>query len=301
MENNRTLKDWIIATRPWSFPASITPIVVTTAYLYWQSRVCGFGMNWTNAVLSFLLLVILHASSNLIGDYYDYIKGVDKVNGPNGVTWIFSGKFTPGQVLHYGYALVAISALIGIVILLNSSAMGIWLGVAGILLVTCYFWMKSHAMGDIAVILGFAFLPSVGVSFVTTGEWHFETMLISITYGLITVAILHANNTRDIDNDAEAGLTTFCIAIGTKASQAMYLVQIIIPYLLIPVFCLYGLIPAWSMLTWLTIPVAVKNCRQMMVSVNGNLQIPTLDQTTAQLQMMFGIMLFASFIIASLS
>ena len=32
--NKRTFKDWFIATRPWSFPASAMPIIVSIAYLF---------------------------------------------------------------------------------------------------------------------------------------------------------------------------------------------------------------------------------------------------------------------------
>ena len=31
-----SLKDWMIAIRPWSFPASAMPVIVTLAYLFWQ-------------------------------------------------------------------------------------------------------------------------------------------------------------------------------------------------------------------------------------------------------------------------
>ena len=45
-----TLKEWIFALRPWSFPASAMPIVVTLAYLFWKGAevnwVLGNGVNW---------------------------------------------------------------------------------------------------------------------------------------------------------------------------------------------------------------------------------------------------------------
>lgn len=299
MEKKRTIKDWIIATRPWSLPAAVTPVLVTTAYLFWQSRVTAVDINWMNAVLSFILLVLLQMAGNLIGDYYDHIKGVDKVDGPNGVTWIFSGLFSPKEILHYGYGILAAAAAVGIVILLNSSLNAAWIGVVGLMLVYCYPWFKGHALGDVDVLLGFALLPAVGVSFVTTGEWHPETMLLSLAYGPITIAILHANNTRDIVNDYEAGLTTLSIVIGKKVSQILYVFLLAIPYAIVGWCVVAGLAPAWSFITFATFPVAMKNCRLMMPSGEGELEIGALDQQTAGLQIMFGGLFTFSFILAA--
>ena len=33
------IKDWLLAIRPWSFPASLTPVVATLGLLYWRSSV----------------------------------------------------------------------------------------------------------------------------------------------------------------------------------------------------------------------------------------------------------------------
>ena len=33
-----SFKDWMIAVRPWSFPASAMPVVVTLAYLFWMKE-----------------------------------------------------------------------------------------------------------------------------------------------------------------------------------------------------------------------------------------------------------------------
>ena len=37
-----TFKDWLLATRPWSFPASSMPVLVTVAWSW--SR--GYDVNW---------------------------------------------------------------------------------------------------------------------------------------------------------------------------------------------------------------------------------------------------------------
>ena len=36
MMNKHSLKDWLVAVRPWSFPASAMPVAVILAFLYWM-------------------------------------------------------------------------------------------------------------------------------------------------------------------------------------------------------------------------------------------------------------------------
>ena len=101
---NRTVRDWIIAVRPWSFTTSSVAVLVTVAYLIYIN--CAGAVNgnidWLNASLCLPLLMILHAGGNLVSDYYDYIKGIDGPDCINGVTWIRSGMFKPKEILYYG-------------------------------------------------------------------------------------------------------------------------------------------------------------------------------------------------------
>ena len=46
------IKDWIIATRPWSFPASAMPVLVTLGYLFWS----GAPLNWAVGIFTMQLL-----------------------------------------------------------------------------------------------------------------------------------------------------------------------------------------------------------------------------------------------------
>ena len=297
----RTLKDWIIASRPWSFTASLIPVIAISAYLFLQSTLYGWDCDWLNALLALPMLVCLQAAGNLIGDYHDHVKGVDLPGSLNQVRHIQSGKFQPREILHYGYAMLASAALLGLVILVRSSFSAIWLGVAGLLMVYFYPWLKYHALGDLDVLLGYALLPALGVSFVVTGTYHWEVLLLSIPFGSLTVAILHANNTRDILNDHRAGIDTMCIRIGGRASQWVYLVELILPYVLIPIYVLTGLCEWPALFTFLTLPIALRHDRTMMKAKPlADTPIGGLDQQTAQLQLLFGLIFTLSFALMAL-
>ncbi|MCR5003732.1 MAG: prenyltransferase [Bacteroidales bacterium] len=297
---NRTLKDWIIASRPWSFTASLIPVIAISSYLFYQSRIFSWECNWVNALLALPMLICLQAAGNLIGDYYDHIRNVDLPGSLNQVRHIQSGKFTPKEILHYGYWMLAVAAVLGLVILSRSSWSAIWLGALGLAMVYFYPWLKYHALGDLDVLFGYALLPALGVSFVVTGVYHWEVLLLSLPFGVLTVAILHANNTRDILNDKRAGIKTMPMALGARASQWLYAVELVMAYVLVLVLFLVGLLPAPAFATYITIPMAVSRIKTMLTAEPlAEEPIGGLDQATAQMQMAFGIIFTLSFLVAT--
>ena len=89
-----SFKDWLIAVRPWSFPASAMPVIVTLAYLYWAYGV----IEWANGLLALVGIVIFHASGNAWSDYFDFERGVDRVDtfGVKTLTIHAIGNTQPG-------------------------------------------------------------------------------------------------------------------------------------------------------------------------------------------------------------
>ena len=73
MERKHTLKDWVVAVRPWSFPASAMPVIVSLAYLFAAHE----DMDWFNGVWALVNIVIFHAAGNTRSDYFDFRKGAN--------------------------------------------------------------------------------------------------------------------------------------------------------------------------------------------------------------------------------
>ena len=63
-----TLKEWLVATRPWSFPASAMPVVVTLGYLFWEQG----EIDWPIGVFTIINVVLFHAAGNTWSDYRDF-------------------------------------------------------------------------------------------------------------------------------------------------------------------------------------------------------------------------------------
>ena len=74
----KTLKNWIIATRPWSFPASTMPSLVAVSYVFYVNKIAPMDVNWWFGVLAFFGAAMFQAAGNLISDFYDFKFGVDR-------------------------------------------------------------------------------------------------------------------------------------------------------------------------------------------------------------------------------
>lgn len=310
MNSNRTLKDWFIALRPWSFSTSAIPVIATLAFVFFSSNHSGepdpgfLTPDYLNGFLSLLLIILLHCGGNLISDYYDHVNKVDLPGCPNGVYWIASGQFKPREILIYGYSLLVLGAMVGILILFRSSIDVLWIGILGIALPLAYPWLKAHALGDIDILLSFAILPALGTYYVMTGVYSSTIVFLCLPYGLLTVSILHANNTRDRANDQRAGLLTLPLLMGWQRSRQLYIAYLTAPYFLVAliigiyatrtlgIFCL--------LLTLLTLPIAIRNIRAMLQAKTEEGQdIGALDQMSAQLQLSFGLTYAMGFVLAA--
>ena len=106
MTNKRTLADWFLATRPWSYPASTMPVALVLAYYFAD----GVAVDPVNAVWALVNIVIFHAAGNVWSDYFDFQYGVDNQN-TLGVRQLVDGKFVAREFLGFAIFLFAVGTL----------------------------------------------------------------------------------------------------------------------------------------------------------------------------------------------
>jgi 1,4-dihydroxy-2-naphthoate octaprenyltransferase len=83
----------------------------------------------------------------------------------------------------------------------------------------------------------------------------------SVPIGLLVVNILVVNNLRDIDNDRLASKRTLAVRLGVRGSRIQYTFLLLLTYLLMPLLALCAVLPWSAMLTWLSLPLAVRLLR----------------------------------------
>ena len=294
--NTHTFKEWLLATRPWSFPASAMPVLVTLAYLNW----CDYGIDWIAGAWALLNIVIFHAAGNTWSDYFDYKKGVDREDAIGGMS-IVSGEFQACEIKRLAWSLLAVAVVAGVGLMLYVGLPVLYFGLAGCALIMLYPWFKYHALGDLDIFLTYSVLPVLGTSFVATGLLHKEVLWLMLPIGLITVGILHVNNARDIEQDRRAGIKTFAMLMGKRASVYIYIAELMLPFVMVVVAALCGAMPIAAALVFLALKPALDNCRAMLkLHTEGMKALIGVDEKTAQLQLMFSLLLSISMFVSVL-
>lgn len=292
--SRHTFGQWIFAVRPWSFPASAMPIIVTLAYLFWK----GAEINWLFGLWALINMILFHIAGNVWSDYNDYRKGVDR-DDTFGAKTLTTGMFQPQEIrnLAIGVLIVAVAGGLGLVALTGLPLL--WIGIAGAALTVLYPVFKYNALGDLDILLTFAFLPTLGTAYVTTGAIDWNVLWIAVPVGLITDGILHSNNTRDIVPDKRAEIRTMAMGLGKKVSAWLYSFEVIFPFVWIGVCSIIGLMPIYTVFVFLTLPIALGCSRTMVKAVNsGSDIISDLDVRTANLQLLFSVILSITFIVS---
>lgn len=295
MSNRKhTFGEWMIAVRPWSFPASAMPVITATAFLFWK----GAEINWLFALWALLNIVIFHAAGNTWSDYFDFRKKVD-ADDTFGAKTLTTGMFTENEIFRLSLGLTLVAAAGGVGLLLLTGLPLLWIGLGGMFCTLLYPFLKYNALGDLVILLAYAFLPTIGTSFVTTGAIDWSVLLLALPVGLITDGILHSNNTRDAMTDKRAGIKTMAMALGSKASAILYGFEVIFPFIWVGVLSIIGFFPLTTIIIFLTLVVAIGCAQTMMKSLNGDLKIiADLDVRTANLQLMFSALLTIAFVVA---
>ncbi|KXK02475.1 MAG: 1,4-dihydroxy-2-naphthoate polyprenyltransferase [Chlorobi bacterium OLB4] len=312
-ENNNQLKPtgiklWLMAVRAYSFPASVIPILFGSVLAVALNPDLSF--NWGLFAITLTGAILVHIGSNVINDIYDYRTGMDKEDKENGVpaggSMVLSfGWATEKQMKMIAIVSLTIASLIGVFLFTHAGEWILYLSLFGLLSAIFYtatpVSLKYKALGDLQVILSFGVGMTLGAYIVQTGSFSWIPVILSIPFGLLIDAILHANNIRDINFDGKFGVKTLPILIGENASKKIYYLLISGAYLSVIVFVVLSYLPWTSLLVLLTLPIGIK----LMKMIRGIPQEPherfnVGTQTivmTAQFNMQFGLMVIIGVLI----
>jgi 1,4-dihydroxy-2-naphthoate octaprenyltransferase len=289
------------ALRAFSFPASLIPCLLGAmlALLY------GTTVTWWLMPFIAISLLFLHAGSNVISDVDDYKKGVDAKGTLGGSRVLPDGLLSPKEMFRFGLFLFGFAVLFGLPIILDRGMLVLWLGIVGI--VGGFFYTgrpigyKYVALGDIFIFLLYGPAIVTGTFYALTGMFFTEVLLISIPLGLLVTGILQANNLRDIINDRKANIKTLATVFGEGFAKGEYVFLIMGAYLTVILLVVFNVLSFWSLLVFLSLPVALKNLNMIKgVKIEDTGKIAMLDAMTAQLTLMFGVLLSISIVITKL-
>ena len=293
------LKKVILATRPWSFPASVMPVLIGLAYVYFQHSVTGVPVKWWALPLVLFSAIAFHAAGNMISDYHDAKTGVDKLESFGDTNMMLNKTFSEKAFLSLGFVWLSLAILAGIFLMWVSCWKLLFFGLFGMACTFLYYKMKYSGWGDVVIFFAFGFAIVNGTVFALSGILNIQSICISIPVALLTTAILHANNTRDVPLDKEAGIKTFSMILGLRRAKIYYILLVLGAYVLEMVMIGMGFLPIWHLLVLLSLPLALKNIHLIRRIHHESLEeMAHLDVSTAQLTTAFSILAIVGFILA---
>ncbi len=281
MNRKHHIKNYLIAAHPWSFPASGMPALIAFTFVFYSYSTGVFtDINWINGILAVVGAVVFHASGNIMGDYYDYVNGVD-------------GEEKTGPI--------RLLVILGIYLMLQSGLPLLFIGLLGILCSVFYYKLKYIALGELVIFIAFSQLIGLGVVYAMTSQLVWSSLLVVAPTGLLVVSILHANNTRDLVLDKQAGIKTQAIILGIDGSKIFYQTLMLAPYILVTLIVNMQLLHPYSFAVLLSFPVALKGIKKMkQVRLDALHEIKTLDVDTSKLVAIFSMLLIAGNLLGAL-
>jgi 1,4-dihydroxy-2-naphthoate octaprenyltransferase len=239
--------------------ASVIAVSVGAAMNWWLNQSVGVF----DLFLTFCGVLALHASVDLLNDYWDFKRGIDtitpktKMSGGTGV--LPEGLLEPKSVYRVGIIFLIIGSIIGAYfVYADGIIIAIILGFA---ILSIYFYstkIVDSGLGEFFVAVKGSMIV-IGTFFIQSNTLTLEIVFGGITVGVLSSLVLFIASFPDHDADKSKGRKTLVIVLGKNKAKNIFWVFPIIAYFTIVMGVLTQNLPLFSLLTLLTIPIAVKS------------------------------------------
>jgi 1,4-dihydroxy-2-naphthoate octaprenyltransferase len=308
--------EWVQGARPRTLPAALAPVIVGTAVAWISQSVAiryfpfrldsggwfayaspealenAISAGWghatitgfdflVRAVLALVVALALQVGVNYANDYSDGIRGTDDARvGP--VRLVGQKLASPRSVKIAAFAAFGVAALAGLVLVLVTQAW--WLLLVGVAaIVAAWFYTGGPrpygyaGLGEAFVFVFFGLVAVVGSAYVQTLHITWLAVACGVACGALSVAILLANNLRDIPSDSVSGKHTLAVRLGDARTRLAYLLAVAVPYVVAILVAVRG--RPWALLALLSLPLAIRPIRVVRSGALGRDLVPVLAGT----------------------
>lgn len=260
------IKLWVAIGRGYTLPQSIIPYIFAVVL---ASKQCS--VNWFLSLLGLIGVVLVHASVNMLDDYFDWKKGaVEKYKkllseGMQARThkcfYLEQNLTTTKTVLLVALSMDAVACLLGLYIALKVGfsviLIALGAGIMGFFYSAPPVKLSYRGLGELAIGIIFGPLLMAGAYITAGANFDMPILYASLILGLLIANIAHTHAIMDFDSDVEVGKTSLATAFKTRDNAI--LVQGLIygfAYLILAVGILTKVYPLASILAFATLPKA---------------------------------------------
>ena len=276
---------WYLALRPFSYPASIVPVLVGTALAADQDLRPGLFL------LAFAGSILIHAGTNLATDFFDFVDGVQPRATLGGA--IRSGALSAKAIHRAAIACFLAGSVCGLVIVAFAGwpilAVGLVSVLAGYFYTAGPIMYGRRGLGEVMVFLFMGVVMVMAAYYVQVEKLSWEAFYGSLPVGILVANILHANNLRDIENDRINKKVTIATIIERPAADYLLYALVAAAFASVFVCVALGLLPIGALAVIGAVPAAVITLRSL--GAREAMALNPLVRGSARLHLHFGVLL----------
>ena len=297
MESSLMISVWLRVIRVRFLLASIIAVSVGLA-LHWSQN---GSLDYLDVILTFAGVLALHASVDLLNDYWDFKRGIDtkttrtKMSGGTGV--LPEGLLKPSSVYRAGVVFLIIGSLIGSYFVITD---GILIAIIlGFAILSIYFYstkIVDSGLGEFFVAVKGSMIV-MGTFFIQSGEVTVESILAGIVIGTLSSLVLFIASFPDHDADKSKGRKTLVIVVGKEKAIKLFWLFPLVSYVVILIGVSVNLFPFLSLISLLSFPLMIKSGLGLQKNYDAIDNLVPFMSSTLQFSRLTGILFALSFLI----
>ena len=299
--NGQTIKEYIknywVAMRV----LSLTLALSATSYGMAAAYRAGFLFKENLFKDSVLIIIITGAGlasqlgANLVNDYFE---GSFKYLDPSKKRMNFLGRdrsYFDVFVFITGIGALGLAGLVGLYLIYITDYKMLIIGLVGLIGSYAYtgepFVYKTKGLGVPLsfILMGPLMLLGAYYPFSKSLDWY--PVLLGLPMSFFVPALMLSNEMRDFKRDKRLSMGTLSVRMGSRKSLILYDLLVFGAFTLVVVYVLTGFYPVWSLMGFVTLPLAIKG--HQCVSRFERLSIPY----TNKLHLSFSLIVWVSLII----
>src|SRR3989338_1415820 len=270
----------------------------------------GLAINWRqnsiiepfDAVLTFAGVMALHASVDLLNDYWDYKRGIDtatkrtKMSGGTGV--LPEGLLQPSSVYRAGIGFLILGSVIGFYFVFTDGI--IIAAILGFAILSIYFYSTKIVDSGLAefFVAVKGIMIVLGTYFIQSHQITIESILGGIFVGVLSSLVLFIASFPDYDADKSKGRKTLVIVVGKQKATSLFWVFPIISYSVIIIGISIDAFPISSFITLISIPLIIKTGLSLKRNINSIDELVPSMSSALMFSRITGVLLVLSFLIS---
>jgi len=249
---------WFRVIRVRFLLASVIAVSAGLALSWWH----GVQIDIWYAIMTLGGVIALHASVDLLNDYWDYKRGIDsltqrtKMSGGTGV--LPEGLLEPTQVYRAGIIFLIIGGLIGsYFVVIDGIIIGLILAFA---VLSIYFYstkIVDSGLAEVFVTVKGTMIV-LGTYFIQSSEINIASIMTGIFVGVLSSLVLFITSFPDYDADKAKGRKTLVIFLGKQKATTMFWLFPIIAFSILISGITFEIFPIYCLISLGVVPLIIK-------------------------------------------